>query len=196
MQQRNNGTIVLPQTPFSSQFTDSSRWSYTLEADISLMPPITALLHTVNDERRLGRALETLFPCAEILIVDHFSADRTARIARKYGARIVQASSSRTTRAYLNLASNNWMLCLAPSESITESLQATLLDWSSLPDANVTGCSFCIPVREQIGDAWKKHPMLETRLVPKHWDLWNALLPKYDASSVPLEGELIRLTYP
>jgi glycosyltransferase involved in cell wall biosynthesis len=57
------------------------------------MPPITALLHTTNDALRLGRALETLLPCAEIIIVDHHSADATRRIARDYGARIVTADS-------------------------------------------------------------------------------------------------------
>ena len=58
------------------------------------MPPITALLHTKNDGLRLGRALEMLLPCAEILIVDHHSADATRRIAREYGARIVTADAS------------------------------------------------------------------------------------------------------
>ena len=40
------------------------------------MPPITALLHTKNDSLGLGRALETLLPCSEIL------KDRIARCDR------------------------------------------------------------------------------------------------------------------
>ena len=59
-----------------------------------LMPPITALLHTSNDGLRLGRALETLLPCAEILIVDHHSTDDTLRIVREYGAHILREENS------------------------------------------------------------------------------------------------------
>src|ERR1700722_12016172 len=55
------------------------------------MPSITARLHTSNSGFHLGRSLETLHPCAEILIVDHQSHDETLRIAREYGARIVQS---------------------------------------------------------------------------------------------------------
>jgi glycosyltransferase involved in cell wall biosynthesis len=160
------------------------------------MPPITALMHTANDERRLGRALETLFPCAEILVVDHSSTDHTARIARKCGARIVQANSSTVAAAYLDLARNNWILCLTSSESITESLQATLLEWSSLPDSDVKGSSFSLSIREQIGDTWQTLPIFETRLIPRHWAHWSGELPKSDVSSTALEGELIRLASP
>ncbi len=52
------------------------------------MPPITAFLHTHNDARHLGRALESLRPCDEILIIDHGSTDSTLRVAREYGAAI------------------------------------------------------------------------------------------------------------
>src|ERR1700686_5001163 len=97
------------------------------------MPPITALLHTANDALRLGRALETLLPCAEILIVDHGSADATRRIAREYGARIVIAHNQAPAHHYLALAGHDWIFCIAPAESITESLQASLFEWSALP---------------------------------------------------------------
>ena len=53
------------------------------------MTSITALLHTKNDALRLGRALETLYACDDILIVDHGSRDATVRVAREYGARVV-----------------------------------------------------------------------------------------------------------
>src|ERR1700730_10220583 len=92
------------------------------------MPPITALLHTTNDALRLGRSLETLLPCAEIIIVDHHSADATRRIARAYGARIVTADSQAAAHHYLNLASHDWIFCIEPAESITEELQARVFE--------------------------------------------------------------------
>ena len=51
------------------------------------MPPITGL-QTHNDARHLGRALESLRPCDEILILDRGSTDHTLRVAREYGATI------------------------------------------------------------------------------------------------------------
>ena len=101
------------------------------------MPPITALLHTRNDALRLGRTLEMLLPCAEILIVDHGSADATRRVACEYGARIVTADSHAAMNHYLDLARHDWILCMEPGESITESLQASLFEWSAPPSRGV-----------------------------------------------------------
>ncbi len=161
------------------------------------MPPITALLHTANAGLRLGRALETLLPCAEILIVDHHSNDSTLRIARQYGARIVRGDIQPTANGYLDQARCDWVLCLDPSESITESLQATLFEWSSWPADTIAGkSSFSVFVREQICEKWRTSSKTETRLVPRSWTQWNGLLPAVDHSSIPLEGELLRLVYP
>ena len=43
------------------------------------MPKTTALLHTHNDALRLGRALDSLRPCDEVLVIDEGSEDDTAR---------------------------------------------------------------------------------------------------------------------
>jgi glycosyltransferase involved in cell wall biosynthesis len=156
------------------------------------MPPITALLHTRNDGLRLGRALETLLPCAEILIVDHDSADATLRIAREYGARIVFAKSDTPANRYLSLASHDWILCLDPTESITEALQATLFEWILLRTDQVEQRAFSLRVREQTGEIWRNSPCPETRLIPRNWREWNGHLPDSDPSAVTLEGELLR----
>jgi glycosyltransferase involved in cell wall biosynthesis len=159
------------------------------------MPPITALLQTANDGLRLGRALEMLVPCAELLIVDHDSTDRTRSVAHEYGARIVRAEIPATAN-YLDLARYDWILCLDPSESITEGLQATLFEWSSLPAHSVEGTlGFSVRVRKQIVENWRILPH-ETRLVPRNWNAWNGRLPAHEPSSVTLEGELLRLSFP
>jgi hypothetical protein len=170
------------------------------------MPPITALLHTANDALRLGRTLETLLPCSELLIVDHHSTDATLRVARQYGARVVlsdaafsDAGSSNASSAAANcldLARHDWILCLDPSESVTEGLQATLFEWSSLPVHSVEGTlGFSVPVRKQVVESWRLLPP-ETRLVPRNWNLWNGHLPAHEPSSITLEGELLRLSFP
>src|SRR5579872_5909133 len=118
------------------------------------MPPITAFLHTKNDRLRLGRTLETLLPCAEILIVDHQSTDGTLRIAREYGARVLRGESAGANE-YLKLARHDWIFCIAPGESMTEDLQASLFEWSVLDGREVEQRAFSLMVREQIGENWR-----------------------------------------
>jgi hypothetical protein len=165
------------------------------------MPPITALLHTTNDALRLGRALETLLPCAEILIVDHHSADATRHIAREYGARIVAADTHAAANHYLDLARYDWILCMEPAESITEGLQASLFEWSALPSHGVVGGAagapaFSLFVREQTGESWLQFPAPETRLIPRGWTQWHGRLPAHEPFALVLEGELLRFSSP
>lgn len=164
------------------------------------MPPITALLHTANDALRLGRALETLLPCAEILIVDHHSADATRRIARQYGARILVAEDEVPPQRYLNLAAFDWILCLQPSESITEGLQASLFEWSALPAPSAVShagmLAFSVFVREETGENWLRLPVPQTRLIPRSWPLWHEGLPAHEPSAIALEGDLLRFAHP
>jgi hypothetical protein len=165
------------------------------------MPPITALLHTMNDALRLGRTLEMLLPCAEILIVDHRSADATRHIACEYGARIVTADRHAPANHYLDLARHDWILCMEPGESITEGLQASLFEWSALPSRGVGGGVaggpvFSVSVREQTGETWLELPALETRLIPRSWVRWQGRLPAHEPSAVALQGAILRFALP
>jgi glycosyltransferase involved in cell wall biosynthesis len=160
------------------------------------MPPITALLHATNDALRLGRALETLLPCSEILIVDHHSVDATLRIARRYGARIVPAHAPAAANDYAGLARSEWIFCLHPAESITEALQATLFEWSSLPSSAVADAVFAVSGRQQVGEEWRAFAAPETRLVPRSWAQWRGGIPVHQTSAILLEGELLRFAFP
>jgi hypothetical protein len=161
------------------------------------MPPFTVLLHTANAALTLGRALETLLPCSEILIVDHRSTDATVRIAREYGARVVAVDNRVEAKIYLKEARHNWIFCVGPSESLTESLQAALFEWGALPAFNEGSTrSFSVFVREQRAAIWENHGIPESRLIPRTWARWNGLLPAYDPDSTALDGDLIRLNYP
>jgi glycosyltransferase involved in cell wall biosynthesis len=155
------------------------------------------MLHTSNDALRLGRALETLLPCSEILIVDHHSADATPRVAREYGARIVSADSRTSANSYLDLARHDWIFCLHPAESITEALQASLFEWSTLPTSAIAHApAFSVLGREQIIEAWRDFPAPETRLIPRSWALWRGQLPRHQPSAIALEGRLLRFIFP
>lgn len=64
------------------------------------MSSISAVIPTYNSSRTILRCLESLnaqtIPCHEILVVDRFSADGTAEIARRNGATVVQSGGNRS----------------------------------------------------------------------------------------------------
>lgn len=156
------------------------------------MPSITALLHTSNSGSQLGRALETLYPCDEILIVDHQSHDDTARVAREYGARIVRSLNGVAPGHYLQFASSDWIFCLAPNESLTESLAASLyeLRLSAIAESIRPRSVF---LREEKAQGWIDLPIPETRLIPRNWARWQGWLPAQHPTEA-LEGRLLRFT--
>ena len=158
------------------------------------MPAITAVLHTENDALRLGRALETLYPCDHILIVDHGSSDAGVRVAHEYGARVVKVKHEASPREYLRSVVTAWIFCLDPRESLTESLAASLFEWKSLPGPPAP--AFSVFLREETPAGWIDLPSPQTRLVPHSWDHWNGRLPADQPSALALEGELLRFALP
>jgi glycosyltransferase involved in cell wall biosynthesis len=165
------------------------------------MPAITALLHTENDALRLGRVLETLYPCDEILIVDHNSGDATIKVAREYGAHIVDPRNALSPRQYLDGLDSRWILCLDPRESLTESLAASLFEWKTewkdeQKSGGLNSTTFSVFLREETAEGWIDHPSAQTRLVPAGWDRWNGKFPANDQSAIALDGELLRFAFP
>ena len=150
-------------------------------------------MHTHNDALRVGRCLETLYPCDEILIVDHGSQDGTLRVAHEYGARITRAASS-TPEELPRLASCGWILCLDARESLTESLAASLYEWKT--ESSEGQRAFSTFVREETPQGWIENPIPQTRLVPLVWNRWQGHFPANDASACALEGDLLRFVLP
>lgn len=156
------------------------------------MARITALLHTQDDALRVGRCLETLYACDDVVIVDHGSRDGTLNVAREYGAKVISA----THGAQENYGRENlgdWILCLDARESLSEALSASLYEWKS---EQIRGESFSVYVREETAEGWIANPAAETRLVPASWARWHGKFPASDPSAVALEGELLRFVLP
>lgn len=152
---------------------------------------ITALLHTCNNGLHLGRALDSLRPCDEVVVVDHGSADDTVKVAREHGARIVQGVAGVDHGAYAHDAQNDWLLCLLPSESLAEELETSLLEWREKEHAGASS-GFNVGVRVQNGEGWKFLPA-EMRLVNRKQLNWVGDLPPTDANAPSLKGHLLRI---
>jgi hypothetical protein len=164
------------------------------------MPSLTALLHTKNDALRLGRCLETLYPCDHIVIVDHASQDGTVQIAREYGARIIAATADFAPERYARSIAPGWILTIDPRESLTEGLAASLFElqeeWKVAGSTRVASPAFSVLLREEGTEGWFDHPAAETRLVPNTWHRWSGRFPVSEPSAVPLRGELLRFVFP
>jgi len=115
---------------------------------------ISALIHAFDNERSLGRALDSLRPCDEVIVVDHGSKDETAKIAREHGARVITAVPGVDRGAYAQDARNQWVLCLLPQEALAEELEASLFEWSESEHEDAQ-LGFGMTIREQNGAGWK-----------------------------------------
>jgi glycosyltransferase involved in cell wall biosynthesis len=150
---------------------------------------ISCLVHVANDARTLGRTLETLHPCDEVVVVDHGSTDKSVRIARQYGARVIPGVAGVDRGAYAVDCVNDWILCLLPTETLTEGVSASLFEWKASPHNDEIG--FVIALREETDNGWKQHPP-EMRLVNRQKLNWQAEYPSGCEGDV-LPGELLRL---
>lgn len=92
---------------------------------------ISATVVTLNEERNIVRALESLRCVDEVVVVDSGSTDRTREIAAGMGARVVQ-EPWRGYAGQKNFASecaaNDWILSIDADEAVSEELEAEILE--------------------------------------------------------------------
>jgi glycosyltransferase involved in cell wall biosynthesis len=90
---------------------------------------ITATIITLNEERNIARAIESLRCCDEIVVLDSGSVDRTAEVAEKLGARVID-SGWRGFAAQKNLAAeqaaHDWILSIDADEALSEALEGEI----------------------------------------------------------------------
>jgi glycosyltransferase involved in cell wall biosynthesis len=90
---------------------------------------ISATVITYNEERNIARAMESLRCCDEIIVVDSGSIDRTAEIAERLGAKIVESpwpGYARQKNLAAEHASNDWILSVDADEALSEALEGEI----------------------------------------------------------------------
>ncbi len=158
------------------------------------MPSLTALIHARNDARRIGRALESLRPCDQFVVVDHGSTDETSAIARVYGAVVIREE------AVLASIRHDWVLLLEPNEALSEALESTLYQWKEGDPGDAA--AFAVRLREETPAGWELRAA-ETRLVQRSALHGTGALPRARAAArfiaaeegratQELEGDLLR----
>jgi glycosyltransferase involved in cell wall biosynthesis len=90
---------------------------------------ISATIITLNEERNLPRAIESLRCCDEIVVVDSGSIDRTVEIALKLGAHVIESpwpGYAAQKNFAAEKASHDWILSLDADESLSEALEGEI----------------------------------------------------------------------
>jgi len=157
------------------------------------MPKITALIHTLNDSLRIGRTLDSLRACDQVLVIDHGSKDNTEKIARDHGATFKKGIPGVDHGTYAVDSNNDWILCLCSNESLSEELEASLFEWKEHEYNDEVG--FNLRVREEADGRWSIHDP-ETRLVNKDKMNWTGDLPPTTSVNGEIKGYILKFQNP
>jgi glycosyltransferase involved in cell wall biosynthesis len=158
------------------------------------MAKISAIIHAHNDEQRLARALDSLRPCDEVLVIDHDSSDRTAEVAREHGAKVKAYVPGVQPGAYVCDLRHDWVLCLQPDEALSEALEASLFEWKQ-NDAPEDAVGYSVVLREETENGWRSAGR-QLRLANRCRINWSGALPPRDGDGHLLAGDLLRFSKP
>jgi glycosyltransferase involved in cell wall biosynthesis len=118
---------------------------------------ISATIVTLNEERNIARAIESLHCADEVVVVDSGSKDQTREIAQRLGARVIE-EPWRGYAAQKNhaaaCASYDWILALDADELVTPELEREILAVKK-NGARFDGYSF--PRLSQYLGRWIRH---------------------------------------
>ncbi|RYE25058.1 MAG: glycosyltransferase family 2 protein [Sphingobacteriales bacterium] len=92
---------------------------------------LSVVIITYNEEKNLGRCLESVRRIAdEIIVVDSNSTDKTVEIAEQYGAKVFQHPFEGYVKQKIiatNHATHNWVFTLDADEVVTPELEQSIL---------------------------------------------------------------------
>lgn len=138
--------------------------------------PLSAVIITCNEERRLAACLESLAFADEIVVVDSGSSDGTLDIALQYGARIVRQEwlgFGRQKQFAVSCAVHDWVLCLDADERVSTELRASI----EAAMRNPLWGAYRFPRRNRFMGRWLKHgegyPDWNLRLFHRAHSRWS-----------------------
>lgn len=95
------------------------------------MPQLSVVIITFNEEKNIGRCLESIQGIADdVVIVDSFSTDATESISKKYAVNFISRKweGYSDTKNFANAqAKHDWVLSLDADEALSEELKKSIL---------------------------------------------------------------------
>lgn len=161
------------------------------------MSKISVVINTFNEEKNIGRCLESVKWADEIIIVDMYSTDKTKEIAKKYTKHIFLHKKINYVEPARNFAigkaTGDWILIVDADEEIPQSLAKSLRKITK--EDSETAVVF-IPRKNIIFDKWIQHsgwwPDHIVRFFKKGAVIWKDAIhsvPETQGAVVTLKGE-------
>jgi glycosyltransferase involved in cell wall biosynthesis len=155
---------------------------------------ISAAIITLNEERNVVRAIESLGCCDEIVVVDSGSTDRTVEVARRLGARVVEEpwhGYARQKNLAAGAVANEWVLSIDADEALSEALEGEIL---TIKKDGPRADGYSMPRRAQYCGRWILHsgwyPDRKVRLYHRDRAEWAG---EYVHESVRVRGRVAEL---
>jgi len=123
-------------------------------------PVISAYIITKNEEKNIGRALESIQWMDEIIVLDSGSTDKTVEIAKNYGAHVETEAFKgfvRQKNMAMELCRGHWLFNLDADEEVTPELRKSIhqvLNDTILPETPVL---FKVCRKTMYMGRWIKH---------------------------------------
>jgi glycosyltransferase involved in cell wall biosynthesis len=152
---------------------------------------ISATIITLNEERNIARAIDSLSCVDEVLVVDSGSTDQTREIALRHGARVIEEpwrgyAGQKNFAAYS--ATHDWILSLDADEQVTPELAEEIL---ALKRTGPAADGYSFPRLAQYLGRWIRHsgwyPDRKTRLYHRARAEW---IGEYVHESVRVKGSV------
>ena len=142
------------------------------------MKKISAVLITYNEEEKIQRALKSLEPVSdEIIVVDSYSSDGTVETCRHYTDRVLLKDweGYRKQKQFAtDQANHDWILSLDGDEMLSPQLTQELLEWKR-KEGSCKG--YCFPRKTFFMGRWIEHttwyPDWQLRLFERPSGRWE-----------------------
>ena len=169
------------------------------------MRKLSAVIITFNEERNIGRCLESLQGIVdEIIIVDSFSTDKTQEIASSFNAVFIQHAFKghiQQKNFALSQASNDFVISLDADEALSDPLKTSILQVKEQHTAD----GYSMNRLSNYCGHWIRHgswyPDKKLRLFDRTKVQWAGVNPHDKAEALEgtvlkhLSGDLLHFTY-
>ncbi len=141
-------------------------------------PTVSAIIVCYNEEDNIGRCLNSLRWCDEIVVVDSFSTDRTVEVCQQFTNIVIQRewAGYRDQKAFAHSnVTKDWVLTIDSDEEVTPELQKEILEQLAAADSSCSG--FLLPRLAFYLDRWWRrggwYPDYHIRLFRRELATWG-----------------------
>lgn len=159
---------------------------------------MSAIVVCFNEEENIGRCLQSLKWCDEIVVVDSHSTDRTVEICRQFTDNVIQRpwAGYRAQKEFAHSrATKDWVLMVDADEEVPPELQREILGALSTDNGRYTGYSLPRLVF-YLYRWWRRggwYPDYDVRLFRRDRARWGGQEPH---EKIIVDGPVRRLGHP